>query len=691
MTGACTAHDIEPTPQAPVAKRVPQKLMLHGDERVDEYYWLNRREDPAVSAYLEAENAYTKRRMAHVEGLRQKLYEEMRGRIKEDDETAPVRIDDYYYYRRYKAGNEYPIYCRKHKTLSAPEEVLLDVNELAAGRAYFNLRGFTVSPDHGMAAFAIDERGRRIYTLRFKDLRTGRLLEEQISGVSGNQEWANDNRTLFFAALDPQTLRWDRIFRHTLGDDDDELVYAETDDTYSVQVSKSKSERFLFISAESTVATEYRFLPADEPGSRPRLVLARERDHEYYLEDGGDRFFVLTNWKARNFRVMETPHEQTGRAHWKEVVPHREDVLVEALEAFEHHLVLEETRAGLTQMQVIDRRTGETRYVGFDEPTYAAYTQDNYDYRSEWLRYGYESLTTPDSVYDYHLRSGERRLVKRDEIPGGFDPALYGAERLFVAARDGARIPVSLVYRKSMRRDGGQPLLLYAYGAYGISSDPTFDTRRLSLLDRGFIFAIAHVRGGSEMGRAWYEDGKLGEKMNTFTDFIDVSEFLIARGYTSPRHLYAYGGSAGGLLIGAVINLRPELYHGAIAAVPFVDLVTTMLDDSIPLTTGEYDEWGNPHEPDAYARMLSYSPYDNVTAQAYPNLLVTTGLHDSQVQYWEPAKWVARLRARKTDDNALLLRTNMEAGHRGASGRFRRLEESAFDYSFLLDLESLAG
>ena len=690
MTGACTAQEVESTLEPPVARQVPHKLVLHGDERIDEYYWLNQREDPAVTAYLEAENAHTQRRMAHADGLRHTLYEEMRGRIKENDETAPVRIDDYYYYRRYETGKEYAIYCRKHETLAAREEVLLDVNELAAGQAYLDVRGFTVSPDHNMAAFASDERGRRIYTLRFKDLRTGRLLEEQVSGVSGNQEWANDNRTVYFATLDPQTLRWDRIFRHTLGKERNELVYAEADDTYSVQVSKSKSERYLFISAESTVATEYRSLPADQPDAQPRLVLARERDHEYYVEDGGDRFFVLTNWKARNFRIMETPHEQTGQAHWKEIVPHREDVLLEALEAFERYLVLEQTRAGLTQLQIIDRQSGESRYVEFDEPTYAAYTQDNYDYRSEWLRYGYESLTTPDSVYDYHLSSGDRRLVKRDEIPGGFDPALYRAERLFVSARDGARIPVSLVYRNSLRRDTGQPLLLYAYGAYGISSDPTFDTRRLSLLDRGFIFAIAHVRGGSEMGRAWYDAGKLERKMNTFTDFIDVSEFLIAHGYTSPRHLYAYGGSAGGLLVGAVINLRPELYHGAIAAVPFVDVVTTMLDDSIPLTTGEYDEWGNPHEVDAYTRMLSYSPYDNVAAQAYPNLLVTTGLHDSQVQYWEPAKWVARLRARRTGDKVLLLRTNMEAGHRGASGRFRRLEDSAFDFAFLLDLEGLA-
>lgn len=668
---------------------MPETLVIHGDERIDDYFWLNDRNDPAVRAYLEAENAYTERRMSHTGGLQRKLFDEMKGRTKQEDISAPVRIDDYFYYRRYEAGREYPIYCRKHGSLDAGEEILLDVNALADGHEFFNVRGFTVSPDHRMAAFAVDERGRRVYTLHFKDLRSGNLLEDSVAGVTGNQEWANDNRTLFYTALDPATLRWDKVYRRTLGEEAGHLVYAEEDDTFSVDVSKSKTERYLFINSESTVSTEYRYLRADEPRAQPVVFERRARDHEYHVEDGGDRFYIYTNWQARNFRVMQTAHDRTARKYWKEVVPHREDVLIEGGEVFARFLVLEEMRDGLPAIHVIDRRTGKSHDVGFGEETFTASTQDNFEYDSDWLRFEYESLTTPDSAYDYDMTSGERRLVKRQEIPGGFDPDHYRAERIFAAARDGARIPISLVYRKGMQRDGGNPLLLYAYGAYGLSSDPTFDLRRLSLLDRGFVFAIAHVRGGSEMGRAWYEDGKLSQKKNSFTDYIDCSAALIERKYTSADHLYAYGGSAGGMLMGAVMNMRPELYKGVIAAVPFVDVVTTMLDESIPLTTGEYDEWGNPNDRDDYAYMLSYSPYDNVAAQPYPNLLVTTGLHDSQVQYWEPAKWVAKLRELGTGDSLLLLRTNMDAGHGGASGRFRRLEETAFDYAFLLDLEGI--
>ncbi|CAN5190431.1 oligopeptidase B [soil metagenome] len=676
-------------PQPPRAKRVPRKLVAHGAERIDDYFWLNEREAPDVRAYLDAENAYVEHCLARTRQLRSRLLSEMRARIPGNETTAPVRIDDWLYYLRYEAGKEYAIYCRKRASLEGDEERLLDVNDLAAGKAYFQVSGFAVSPNHRLAAFAVDEQGRRIYTLQFKDLASGRMLPECIPSVTGNHEWANDSRTIFYAALDPGTLRSDSVHRRTLGDGSSRLVYAENDETFSVEVSKSKSERWLFISAESTVSTEYRCIPADEPNRAPKLFEPRRRDHEYHVEDGGDRFYILTNWQARNFRVMQTAPERTARSHWLEVVPHREDVLLEGIEVFARHLVLEETRDGLDRIRIMDRQTGAARCVDFEEPAFTAYTEDNYEYDSEWLRYGYESLTTPESAYDHHLGTGERRLVKRREVPGNFDPAAYQAERMLVRARDGKRIPISLVYRRGLRRNGRNPMLLYAYGAYGISTEPGFDTRRLSLLDRGFIYAIAHVRGGAEMGRAWYDDGKLRHKRNSFTDYIDCSEALIELELTSPAHLYACGGSAGGLLVAAVMNMRPDLYHGGIAAVPFVDLVTTMLDERIPLTTGEYDEWGDPNDASDYACMISYSPYDNVVEQDYPHLLVTAGLHDSQVQYWEPAKWVAKLRARKTDANLLLLRTNMDAGHGGASGRFRRLEETTVHYAFLLSLEGI--
>lgn len=629
--------------------------------------------------------------LQHTEPLREKLYEEIVGRIKEDDDTVPYKRDDYYYYARYVEGGEYPLHCRKQGSLEGDEQIMLDGNEMAAGHEFFSLRGLDVSSGQDVLAYAVDTVGRRFYTVYFKNLATGELLPDTLADVTGNVAWANDNRTLFYGKQDPETLRSYRIYRHVLGTDPaaDELVYEEADDTFNTFVFKTKSKKYVIIGSSHTLSDEYRYLDADEPTGEFRVFLPRQRDHEYSIDHFGDYFYIRTNHEAKNFRLMRTPVTATGMENWQEVIPHRDDVYLNGVELFRDYMVVSERQAGLLQLRVMPFGGGEEHYLDFGERAYVAFPSDNYDFDTHVLRYRYSSLTTPWSTFDYDLETRQKTLLKQDEVVGDFDPANYVTERLAAPARDGKQIPVSVVYRRGTAKDGSHPLLLYGYGSYGITIDPTFNSARLSLLDRGFVFAIAHVRGSQVMGREWYEDGKLFHKKNTFTDFIDVAEHLIAAGYTTKDRLFALGGSAGGLLMGAIYNMRPDLFHGVIAAVPFVDVVTTMLDPDIPLTTGEYDEWGDPNQKDYYDYILSYSPYDNVAAKDYTNLLVTTGLHDSQVQYWEPAKWVAKLRALKTDSNHVLLHTNMEAGHGGASGRFKRHRETALEYAFLLDLAGI--
>jgi oligopeptidase B len=675
-------------PVPPVAKAVPRRLEVHGDVRVDDYYWLKERDNPEVIAYLEAENAYTAAVMKRTEALQETLYAEITGRLKQDDASVPVRRDGYWYYTRFETGKEYPLYCRRKGTMEAAEEVMLDGNALAAGHGYFAVTGWAVSPGNDVLAYATDTVGRRIATLRFKRLSTGESLPDLIPEVTGNVVWALDNRTVFYSRQDLTTLRSHRVYRHTLGSDPagDALVYEEKDETYRCWVERSKSKRFLLIPSVTTLASEVRYLPADRPDGEWRVIQARERGREYDVEPFGDHFYIRTNDGAKNFRLMKAPVDAPSRERWEEVIPHRDDAYLAGFDVFRDHLVLSERRGGLVHLRVIPWSGGNEHELDFGEPAYLAYLDANPELDTTVVRFGYTSMTTPRSTYDYDMAARTRTLLKRDEVLGGFDPAAYVTERLHATARDGVQVPISIVYRKGLVRDGKAPLLLYGYGSYGASMDATFDVARLSLLDRGFSYAIAHVRGGAELGRAWYEDGKLLRKKNTFNDFVDCAEFLVARGYTSPDRMFALGGSAGGLLIGAVYTTRPELFKGMVAAVPFVDVVTTMLDASIPLTTAEYDEWGNPNEKPYYDYMLSYSPYDRTTRRAYTNLLVTTGLHDSQVQYFEPAKWVAKLRALKTDDALLLLRTNMEAGHGGASGRFRRYRETALNYAFFLDL-----
>ena len=683
---AACASDEAGTPQP---EKRPERLEIHGDSRVDNYFWLNDRDDPEVIAYLEAENAHTERQLAPLAGLQETLIAELKSRIKPDDMSVPYKEGDYYYYYRYAEGHEYPIYCRRKGSLDAPEQVLLDVNVGAEGKEYYAVRGFSVSPDHSKAAFALDTQGRRIYTLHFLDLETGRALPGSIENVTANIEWANDSRTVFYTKQHPDTLRWYQVYRHRLGATAHELVYEEGNETNSLFLEKSLSGKYIYLTSAETVSTEVRYLPADSPEAAPRLFAPREGEHEYYVTDGVDRFFILSNDGATNFQILTTPLEATARENWEVFVPHRDDVLIEGFDVFRTHVAVSLMRNAMTQIEVVDRSDGESYELMFDEAVYTAYTNDNYDYDTDTLRYIYESLTTPESTYDIDLHSREHRLIREEEIPGGFDRNNYQAERIMAPASDGTLVPVSLVYRKGMQRNGRNPLLQYGYGSYGAIIDPDFDSDLLSLLDRGFIFAIVHVRGGSLLGREWYYGGRQLSKKNTFTDFIDVSRYLIKEGYTSAQHLYARGGSAGGLLMGAVVNMAPELYNGISAAVPFVDVITTMLDDSIPLTAGEWDEWGNPAEKEFYDYMLSYSPYDNVRAQDYPHMLVTTGLHDSQVQYWEPAKWVAKLRELKTDDRQLLLKTDLQAGHSGKTGRFNSLEDTALYYAFFLGLEGI--
>jgi oligopeptidase B len=670
-----------------MVKRIPTRLEKHGHVRIDDYYWLKERDNPEVIAYLKAENQHAKKAMAQAQPSEADLFEEIKARFKQTDMSVPYRRDGYFYYTRYEEGKEYPIFARKKDSLGQLEQIMLDANRLAEGHAFFAIGGWAVSSGRDLLAYVVDTQGRRIYTTYFKNLTTGEEFADVIPEVSENLTWANDNRTLFYARQDPTTLRAYQIYRHVLGSDpaEDQLVFEETDETFATYVFKTKSKKYLMIVSTHTLSQEYRYLEADNPTGTFNIFLPRERDHEYHLEHYQDRFLIRTNHQAKNFRLMATPIDKIQREFWQEIIPHREDVFLGDFEIFKDYLVLEERKRGLNQLRVVPWR-GREHYLAFDEPAYRANLGTNLEFDTTTLRFDYTSMKTPLTVYDYDMATHAKNLRKQEEVLGGFNPDNYVTERLYALAADGTEIPLSVVYRKGTQKDGQNPLLLYGYGAYGLSIDPAFSSPRLSLIDRGFIYAIAHVRGGQELGRDWYEDGRLLKKKNTFTDFIACAEHLVREQFTNPGKLFAMGRSAGGLLMGAVTNMRPELFKGIVAEVPFVDVITTMLDPSIPLTTGEYDEWGDPNQKEYYDYMLSYSPYDNVEAKAYPNLLITAGLHDSQVQYWEPTKWAAKLRALKTDKNRLLLKTNMDAGHGGASGRFKRHHETAFSYAFLLDL-----
>ncbi|RKS20487.1 oligopeptidase B [Flavobacterium endophyticum] len=677
----------------PVAKKIPKTLEKHGDKRVDDYFWLNDRENKEVIDYLNSENQYYEQTTAHTKEFQKRLFEEMKGRIKEDDASVPYFFNGYWYITRFELGKDYPIYARKKGSLTAKEEILFDCNELAKGHSYFQLGGLSISPDNKYASFGVDIVGRRIYTVQVKDLQTGKIFTDKIENTTGSSTWANDNKTLFYTQQDKQTLRSDKVFKHKLGkkQSEDILVYDEVDDTFNVSVSKEKSKKYIVISSSSTLTTEFRTLLADNPDGEFKVFQPRVRGMEYSIAHYNDSFYVLTNKdNATNFKLMKTPENATSQENWKDLIPHRDDVLLEDIEIFKDYLVIGERSNGLNKIRIMPWNGKEEYYLPFGSETYTANISTNPDFDTQILRYSYQSLGTPSSVIDFNMKTKEKEIKKEQQVLGGkFDKNNYIEERVWATAQDGTKIPISMIYRKGIKKDGKNPLLLYAYGSYGATMDPYFSSTRLSLLDRGFIYAIAHIRGGEDMGRLWYENGKLLHKKNTFTDFIDCSKYVINEKFTSKEHLYAEGGSAGGLLMGAVVNMAPELYHGVIAQVPFVDVITTMLDDTIPLTTGEYDEWGNPNEKEYYDYMKSYSPYDNVKAQDYPNMYVSTGLHDSQVQYWEPAKWVAKLRTLKTDNNLLFLDTNMDAGHGGASGRFEALKELAKEFSFLLDLEGI--
>ena len=688
--------------EAPTAKKVKKVLEIHDDQRIDNYFWMRLSDEQKeaeqpdqqtqeVLDYLHAENDYRKHVMKPTEKLQKTIYDEIIGRIKQDDSSVPVTVNGYSYYTRFEKEQDYPYYCREKAEDNAKEEVMLDVPTMAEGYAYYAIGGRSVSENNKILAYAVDTVSRREYTLYFKNLETGEILSDKIENTTGGITWANDNQTVFYVKKDPQTLRAYQIFKHRLGKDtsDDELVYEEKDETFSCWISKTKSRQYLMIGASQTLSTEYRFLDANTPDGKWQVVHPREKNLEYFVDHCKDDFYIITNDQAKNFRLMKTPVNRPQKSNWTELIPHREDVLLEDIEIFKSHLVINERHNGLSRLRIMTWDNNNEHYISFDDPTYAAWISANPEFNSTQLRFGYSSLTTPTSIYDYDLNTKEKTLKKQDEVLGGtFDSQNYLSERIMVPSRDGStNIPVSLVYHKDFEKSGDEPLLLYGYGSYGNTIDPWFSSARLSLLDRGFAFAIAHIRGGQNLGRSWYEDGKLLKKKNTFYDFIDVGNHLVQQGYTSTNHLYAQGGSAGGLLIGAVINMAPDLFNGAFAAVPFVDVVSTMLDETIPLTTFEFDEWGNPKNKEYYDYIKSYSPYDNVEEKDYPHLLITTGYWDSQVQYWEPAKWIAKLRDKKTDDNLLLMDCNMEVGHGGASGRFKRYKEVALSYSFLLHLE----
>ena len=677
----------------PIAKIIPHQLEKHGHIRTDNYYWLNDRENPEVIDYLNKENEYYQKSTEHTKAFQKDLFEEMKARIKEDDESYPYFYNGYYYITRFEKGKDYPIYSRKKESLTSAEEIMFDCNEMAKDFTYFNLNGISISEDNKWVSFGVDTVSRRQYTIQIKNLETNEILPLKIENTTGGATWASDNKTIFYTRKDEVTLRSDKIFKHKLGSNpaDDVVVYFEKDDTFNVTVYKSKSKKYLIITSESTLTSEYQILLSATPDAKFKVFQKRTRELEYSISHYEDSFYIVTNKDdATNFKLMKTPEDKTSKENWVDLIPHREEVLLEEIDIFKEYLVVSERFDGLNKIRIMPWNGGEEYYLPFEIETYTAYTTTNIDFDTEILRYGYQSMATPSSIIDFNMRTKEKIVLKEQEVLGGkFDKNNYIEERIWATATDGTKVPISMVYKKGIKLNGKNPFLLYAYGSYGMTMDPYFSTTRLSLLDRGFIYAIAHVRGGEDLGRNWYEDGKLLKKKNTFTDFIDCSKYVIEQKYTSPEHLYAEGGSAGGLLMGAIVNMNPELYNGVIAQVPFVDVVTTMLDETIPLTTGEYDEWGNPNKKKYYNYMLSYSPYDNVEKKEYPNMYISTGLHDSQVQYWEPAKWIAKLRVYKTNNKQLYLDTNMEAGHGGASGRFEALKEVAKEFTFLLDLEKI--
>ena len=695
-------YDMKP----PVAKQNPYKTTLHGQERIDNYHWIRLTDEQKLAKniegwpddqtmqvvdYIKKENEYTQTQLRQTKNLQKKLYSEIISRIKKDDVSVPYLDNDYWYYTRYEKGKEYPIYCRKRESLENPEEVMINVNDWAKGHDYFSLTNLSVSPNNKFLAFGVDTLSRRIYTIKIKDLQTGELLMDEIHGTEDAVAWANDNETFFYTVKNEITLLSEHIDRHKLGtlQTDDVRVYTEKDDSFYIGVGRSKSDKYIIIYNSSTLISDYYILNANDPVGKFRQFSPRETEHEYTIEHYNDKFYIVTNWKAMNFRLMETPENATTKQNWKEVIPHRKDVMVSGIDVFADHLVISERRDGLRQIRVIDQRNGNEHYLDFGEPVYSAYPSVNPSFNTNVLRYQFSSLITPRSTFDYDMDMKVSTLLKQSEVVGGHDPADYHSERLYAKVRDGKKVPISIVYKKGFKKNGQGNLLLYAYGSYGSTNDPSFSSTRLSLLDRGFAYAIAHIRGSQTYGRPWYEDGKMFHKMNTFTDFVDCSKYLIQNNYTDPGHLFAMGGSAGGLLMGAVVNLAPELYRGVIAAVPFVDVINTMLDASIPLTSNEWDEWGNPSKKDEYEYMMTYSPYDNVYNAAYPNMLVTAGYFDSQVQYWEPVKWVAKLRDYKVGENVLYLHTNMDAGHGGKSGRFLRYKELSLKYAFMLDLAGM--
>jgi len=685
--------------QYPIAEKIAHKTSIHGYDRVDNYHWMRLSDKQKLAKKpdnqtqmvlnnLTAENEYKEAKLIHTENFQEKLFNEMIGRIKKDDETVPYFDNGYWYYTRYETGGEYPIYCRKKELLESPEEIMIDVNKWAEGHDYFSLTSLAVSPDNKYLAFNVDTLSRRMYTTKVMNLETGEILPDEIKNMQGRVAWASDNQTFFYTTKNEITLLSEHIDRHKLGtlQSEDERVYTEKDNSFYISVYRSKSNKYIIIYNGSTLVNDYRILEADNPEGEFRSFFPRDTEHEYFIEHYQDKFYIVTNWDANNFRLMETPEDATSKENWTEVIPHRDDVLLSDIDVFENHLVISERIDGLRQLRIMDQRTGDEHYIEFDEAAFAAYTLTNKSFITNVLRIGFTSMKTPFSTLDYNMDTRGSTLLKQTEVVGGYNADRYVTERLIATARDGKKIPISIIYKKGFKKNGKSNLLLYAYGSYGSTMDPSFRSTRLSLLDRGFAYAIAHIRGSQTYGRPWYEDGKMFNKMNTFTDFIDCSKYLIEENYTSEEHLFAMGGSAGGLLMGVVVNMAPELYKGVVAAVPFVDVINTMLDETIPLTSNEWDEWGNPKNKEEFDYMMSYSPYDNVEAQYYPNMLVTTGYFDSQVQYWEPQKWVARLRDNKTDDNLLVMHVNLEAGHGGKSGRFRRYREVALEYAFLFDL-----
>ncbi len=687
--------------EGPIAKKIPDTLTIHKDTRMDNYSWMRLSDDQKnaespdgqtqdVLDYLNAENDYLKKTMRHTEALQKSIYDEIVGRIKKDDQSVPVNDNGYSYYSRFEEGGDYRLYCRK-KNGSDQEEIMLDGPKMAEGHSYMGFGNRSVSPNNQLLTYGLDTISRRQYTVYIKNLESGELLSDKLENTTGGATWANDNKTIFYSTKDPETLRSNKIYKHLLGtsQSEDVLVYEEKDDTFGCYIYKSKSKKYLLIGSYQTLSTEFRYLDADEPNGEWTIIQPREKDLEYDVSHFGDHFYLRTNLDAENFRLVKTPISATKKENWTDVIPHSTERFLEEVDLFQKYLVVTERINGLRAIRVKPWK-GEDHYIEFNDPAYVVYTTSNLDFDTDILRYGYTSLTTPNSTFEYNMATKEQVLLKQEEVlDANFSADNYVSERLYATANDGTKIPISLVYKKGTEKSNETPLLLYSYGSYGSSTEPFFSSSRLSLLDRGFVYALAHIRGGQEMGRYWYEDGKLLKKKNTFTDFINVGEFLVQEGFTGSNHLYAYGGSAGGLLMGAILNMKPDLWNGVVAAVPFVDVVSTMMDETIPLTTGEFDEWGDPKIEEYYNYMMTYSPYDNVEAKAYPNILITTGYWDSQVQYWEPAKWIAKLRELKTDNNLLLMDCNMDTGHGGASGRFERYNRTALIYSFLLDLENI--